>query len=255
MKTARIPPFGKSLVVAAIVAAGASPGLMAGAPARKTHLFILSGQSNMARLDPALSFTPMVTQAFSNDQVIVIKDAQGGEPIRRWYKQWKPAKRKAPPAPGDLYDRLMEKVRAAIATNRPDTVTFVWMQGGRDAKERQGDVYADSLRGLFSQLEADLGRNDLNYVIGRLYGANPVSETNPHWNIVRQAQVDVANALPRGAWVDSDDLEIGPDGQHFNEKGYTAFGARFAEKAIELVRKAAGAEASPAPAEQGTVQP
>ena len=52
----------------------------------KTHLFILSGQSNMAGLKPAISFTPTVKKLLARDECIVVKSAKGGEPIRRWYK-------------------------------------------------------------------------------------------------------------------------------------------------------------------------
>jgi len=50
------------------------------------HLFILSGQSNMAGLQPAESFTPAVEKTFGKEKVIVVKSGQGGQPIRRWYK-------------------------------------------------------------------------------------------------------------------------------------------------------------------------
>ena len=39
----------------------------------EVHLFILSGQSNMAGLNPDLSFTPRVEQHFGKDRVIVVK--------------------------------------------------------------------------------------------------------------------------------------------------------------------------------------
>ena len=42
------------------------------------HLFILSGQSNMARLDPAISFTPTVAAAFGEKNITVVHDAVGG---------------------------------------------------------------------------------------------------------------------------------------------------------------------------------
>ena len=42
------------------------------------HLFILSGQSNMAGLKPEESFTPAVEEAFGKKNVIVVKDALGG---------------------------------------------------------------------------------------------------------------------------------------------------------------------------------
>ena len=77
------------------------------------HLFVLSGQSNMAGLNPEISFTPTVVEAFGKDKVIVVKSAQGGQPIRRWYKKWKDAEGNAPEKTGDLYDVLMQKVNAA----------------------------------------------------------------------------------------------------------------------------------------------
>ncbi len=88
------------------------------------HLFILSGQSNMAGLDPDISFTPAVEAAFGKENVIVVKDALGGQPIRRWYKAWKPAEGAEPKATGDLYDRLMKKVNAAIEGKEFASVTF-----------------------------------------------------------------------------------------------------------------------------------
>ena len=37
------------------------------------HLFILSGQSNMAGMKPEVSFTPAVTKAFGKENIIVAK--------------------------------------------------------------------------------------------------------------------------------------------------------------------------------------
>jgi len=200
----------------------------------KVHLFILSGQSNMGGLKPEVSFTPAVTQALAPDEVLVVKDALGGQPIRRWYKKWKPAQGDEPKATGDLYDRLMAKVKKALAGKTPDTITFIWMQGERDAREKHGTVYAAALAGLVEQLRDDLGRKDVNFVIGRLsdYGKDA------SWNQVREAQVKVAEADPRGAWVDTDDLNGPKNALHYTKEGYAELGKRFAAKALELIRKA-----------------
>jgi len=40
----------------------------------------------MAGLQPAESFTPSVEKTFGKEKVIVVKSGQGGQPIRRWYK-------------------------------------------------------------------------------------------------------------------------------------------------------------------------
>ncbi|MFP6894952.1 MAG: sialate O-acetylesterase, partial [Opitutales bacterium] len=167
----------------------------------KTHLLILSGQSNMAGLNPALSFTPTVKKLLAPDDVIVVKSAQGGQPIRRWYKDWKPAKGDTPKADGLLYDKLMEVIEKGLGDKKYDTVTFVWMQGERDAKERHGEVYEKSFAGLVKQLSGDLGRDDVNFVIGRLSDCMNKKPGNSHWMEVRKAQVDVAEKNPRGAWV------------------------------------------------------
>jgi hypothetical protein len=50
-----------------------------------THLFILSGQSNMARLDPAISFIPAVEKEFGKENVTVIHNAESGAAIENWY--------------------------------------------------------------------------------------------------------------------------------------------------------------------------
>ena len=207
------------------------------------HLFILSGQSNMAGLDPNISFTPTVEAAFGKDNVIIIKDAQGSQPIRRWYKKWKPVKGDTPKATGDLYDRLMLKVNAAIKGNKIKTVTFVWMQGERDAREKHGEVYAASFKSLIDQLADDLGRKDINFVIGRLSDFDMADKKYPHWTMVRKAQVEVADASLRGSWVNTDDLNDGKNKKgkdinndlHYSVDGYKNLGKRFAEKAITLI--------------------
>lgn len=218
---------------------------MSQAADKEKHLFILSGQSNMARLDPSISFTPNVEKEFGKDNVTVVKDAQKGQPIHRWYKRWKPGQGDAPVATGDLYDRLMEKVNEAIKDNKYTTVTLIWMQGERDAKDKQAEVYAASLRGLIAQLEEDLNRKDINFVIGRLSDSGLVGKSNSQWTLVRKAQVEVAEASPHGAWVDTDDLNDGINEQgkqitndlHYSVEGYKKLGERFAQKSIELIKK------------------
>ena len=120
------------------------------------HLFILSGQSNMAGLKPEESFLPTVEAAFGKNKVIVVKDAMGTQPIRRWYKDWKPMQGDVPTAQPDLYDSLMKKVNSAVTSQRIASVTFIWMQGERDAREKLGNVYERSLLGLYQQLSAEL---------------------------------------------------------------------------------------------------
>jgi hypothetical protein len=214
------------LALVATSSQGSGPG--------KTRLFILSGQSNMAGLNPDLSFTPALKKAFPDDEVIIVKSAQGGQPIRRWYKNWKaPADAQVKPGEknGDLYDVLMTKVQAAIAGKKIDSVTFVWMQGEADAKRGMASVYEESLHGLIKQLRDDLKRPDMSFVIGRL--SDHLNGT-AGWDAVRVAQEKVAKEDPLGTWVDTDDLNGPKNDLHYNREGYVELGSRFAAKSIEL---------------------
>lgn len=227
------------------------------ATAGDRHLFILSGQSNMARLDPQRAFLPALVAAFGRENVIVVKHASGGQPIRRWDRHWytrRPASATAVPgdSPGDLYRLLLQKVRDASTDGPFASVTFIWMQGERDAVEQNGDFYAASLRGLIHQLEADLQRPDLNVVIGRLsdYGLTQPGMQRTHWRTIRDAQVGIAESRAHTAWVNTDDLNDGLDREgsriqddlHYSAVGYDLLARRFAETAIELIRNRSGAE-------------
>jgi hypothetical protein len=200
----------------------------------RTHLFILSGQSNMVGLNPDLSFTPAVTKAFPGDKILVVKDASSGKSILKWY---------LPPSPKDpggrrfeLYTRLMAKVNAAVTNGKPDTVTFVWMQGEADAHPKVDIDYRACLTGLVSFLRADLGRQDVNVVIGRISDFGNTDPQRPNWMKVREAQVAFAEAGPRTAWVDTDDLNGTQNGLHYPRDGYIKLGERLAAKAIELIK-------------------
>ena len=111
--------------------------------------------------------------------------------------------------------------------------------------EKNGEIYGEAFKGLIAQLEEDLGRKDINFVIGRLSDFGTKSNKYEHWNKVREVQVKVAEGSPRGAWVDTDDLNDGKnrrgkeikDGLHYSGEGYIILGQRFADKSIELIKQ------------------
>ena len=209
------------------------------------HLFILSGQSNMGGLKPEESFVPAVVKAFGKENVIVVYDAMGGQPIRRWYKDWKFQEGQDPGKIGNLYERLMKKVSVATKGHSIASATFIWMQGERDAREKNGNVYETCLQGLCDQVSADLKRDDLNIVIGRLSDFDMGNKRYPHWTMLREVQVRFAEKHARAAWVDCDDLNDGLNRKgkpiqndlHYSAEGYKMLGERFAAKAIELIER------------------
>ncbi len=207
------------------------------------HLFILSGQSNMEGIRPEESFTPILEAKFGAENIIIVKEAQGGRTIRRWYRDWKPSDGDFPKAQPDMYELLMDKVYAAIENEKIETVTFVWMQGESDAIKDQGEVYEASLTGLYDQLSNDLKRNDINFVIGRISDYGIANKKYAQWTMIRDIQVKIAESDPHFGWIDTDDLNDGinrkgeyiKNDAHMSADGYVIMGKRFAEKAIQLI--------------------
>lgn len=191
----------------------------------------------MKHLDPAASFTPKLKAAFPNDEILVVKVAHSGEPIRRWYRDWVPASGELPKGTlvGDIYTSLMKQVDETLQGKpAPDTVTFVWMQGEADTvTEDMANVYEASLRGLITQLRDDLKRPDTTVVIGRIsdYAKYPEGSKT-----VRDAEMAVVKADPKAAWIDTDDLNGKRDDLHYTKDGYVTLGERFADKAVELIQ-------------------
>lgn len=210
------------------------------------HLFILSGQSNMQKFNEKMTFVPMIEKEFGADNVIIVKDAHGGQPIKRWYKQWEDPDGKNPN--GDLYDLLMSKVKPAIEGQDIADVTFLWMQGEANARgEKYAAPYEEALKGLYAQLCQDMGRDDIFFVIGRI-SDNGVNGTNPkfkYWDQIRTAQENVAASDPKFALINTDDLNDGVDkkgnpqvnGLHYTQEGYGLFGERLAEAAIRFIKQ------------------
>ena len=209
----------------------------AGKPAgegKKVRLFILSGQSNMAGLDEKATLIPTIEEAFAEDELIFVKFSKGGQPIRYWYKEWKSADPEFTEEANKLgmhYDKLMKMVKEATKDKELDSVSFMWMQGEKDAKSGQSAVYAESLVGLIKQFRDDLQRQDMTFVIGRI---NTHLKGEEGWDEVRLAQQKVAEADPKGDWIDLDPLG---KGLHYKSDGYKKMGTMFAEKTISLLNK------------------
>jgi len=234
-------------VIALILLLAASTGFAEDKP---VHVFILSGQSNMAGMDPETGFLPEARKLFGNEEVVYIKVAKGGQPICRWVEEWADiAKEKGLDArhrdrilkgAGVLfYQPILDHYKGLLEKHpQPTSVTFCWMQGERDANGGADAAYKDALKLLISKLRRDLKRPNMNIVIGRI---GDYALDRPSCAAVRKAQREIASEDPRGAWVDVDDLndkEVKGKLQsvvHYTKKGYVILGRRFARQGYALV--------------------
>ena len=207
--------------------------------AAKVRLFILSGQSNMHKLNPAISFTPAVEAAFPEDDVVVVKDAQSAQPIRQWVKDWAPgpgAKFPDQRGTGELYERLKQSIAKAMEGKpKPASVVFIWMQGEADTAPWNSSVYEKSLQTLVANLRQDIGAPDMPVVIGRISDHRAHPKLQKSEDEVRQAQENFAKTDPHASWVDTDDLNGEKNELHYTAEGYKTLGERFSTQAIKAI--------------------
>ncbi|QDU75832.1 hypothetical protein Pan97_28740 [Bremerella volcania] len=231
-----------SVLVVGLLFGCTSSALAVDAPA--VHLFLLSGQSNMANLDPDRVFTLELKKHFGADNIVVVKVAKRGQPIRRWYKDWKVTGDQNSAEIGDLYESLMKTTKVAIHGKSIQSVTLIWMQGERDAKEHLSDQYEKAFLGMLEQIKRDLNAQEVNYVIGRLsdWGLG-----RKDWDKIREVQQKLGEAGPRSAWVNTDDLNDdnkdrdgtplkGSNHLHYSMAGYDQLAKRYVEKVKEFVK-------------------
>ena len=201
------------------------------------HLFMLSGQSNMKRFQHKQFFTPAVQAVYGANNVIVIKNAEGGQPISKWYKAWTSGSGEKPEKTGQLYDSLIENIKEETTGIKIKSVTFIWMQGEADVKAGNVDVYAKSFKGLLGQLEKDLNRKDINIIIGRLSDFGLKNRSNRTWEEMREVQMKLGDENPRACWVDTDDLNGEKNSLHYvRPEGYRKLGERYVEAAKKLIK-------------------
>ena len=219
---------------------------------KPVHLFVLSGQSNMAGMDPETGFMTDAKKLFKDEKVVYIKVAKGGQPICRWLEEWHDIaqnngldenhiKRIHKGGKVEFYQPILDQYKGMLKKH-PEfkSVTFCWMQGERDANGGAHAAYKDALKQLIFNLRRDLKRPDMNVVIGRIgdYALDRESCVT-----VRKVQSEVANEDPHGAWVDVDDLNdrmVKGKMQsvvHYNRpEGYVLLGQRFAHQGYALIK-------------------
>ena len=177
------------------------------------HLFILSGQSNMARMNPNAGFMPEAGKLFKDEEVVYIKVAKGSQPICRWLEEWQDIAKE-----NGLDEKHIQRIHKGwkVALYQPildqyeeilkkhpglTSVTFCWMQGESDAQAGAQAAYKDALKLLITKLRRDLERPDMNIVIGRI---GDYAIDNPESGCVAIRNATVASAESGSRQADSE---------------------------------------------------
>ncbi|MFM2170309.1 MAG: hypothetical protein RI957_538 [Verrucomicrobiota bacterium] len=209
------------------------------------HLFILAGQSNMT-LELELGFRDLVHRELGESKVAIVRQSKSGRGIRFWVGDYDlptnhPLAGKLKAGNGEEFPKLVAAARSAGDAKQFTSVTLIWMQGESDANRDLAAAYAKSFCSLMDDLKAELGISQMHFVIGRISDYGLHGEQVEGWKSLRKIQVDVAASDPRGAWIDTDDLNGGdekhPQGElHYPAEKCRDLGARFAEIAVKQCR-------------------
>jgi hypothetical protein len=164
-------------------------------------------------------------------RLAVIKTAYFGTTLA---VDWNPAAKTG----NQLFRRMQEQTGAALDLLRargeePRVVGFFWMQGETDgASAAHAAAYDRHLAGFIRAVRAQFGDTALPFVLGRV--GPPPARGYSQQQQVRLAQVRVAEATPRAAWVDTDDLPRDTDGVHLMARGVMLLGHRMAQAWLRL---------------------
>lgn len=231
------------------------------------HLFLLAGQSNMAGrgvvsdqdrqvnpevlvlskemqwvpavdpihydkpiagVGPGRSFALSVLEKNPGVTVGLIPAAVGGSPIA----SWEPGV--MDPATGTHpYDDALNRIQAAVPYGTLKAV--LWHQGESDSNEQSAPVYKEKLIALINRFREETGDPELLFIIGQL-GQFPEAPWNDWREMVNQAHMEVAEAMPHVLFVRSDDLSHKGDTLHFSAAAARSLGQRLAEAYDEVAR-------------------
>ena len=214
----------------------------------KTHFYLMAGQSNMmgkgktARLPatykktpaniqffyqgrprklaqfaffgPEVSFAHAIARAYPNDTHIIIKYVATGSSIR----QWLPGQR--------LYQGLLKQLQLMKLPEDAQLEAVVWMQGEKDARQRQTAMqYESNLKHFIKALRNDLNAPQSDFIMGKI---NPDDKAFAMKKIVQQAQNNIQQTLPHTTVISTRGLGKIFDHVHYDAKGQIELGKRFA---------------------------
>jgi hypothetical protein len=177
---------------------------------------------------PELSFGLDVAAALPDTDVLLVKAPFG---LGTLYDDWRSPNTGRGDA-GPHYTNFIALQEAAMAL-KPDAeiAGMVWMQGEADAYDTlaEATAYESNLRLFIDSLRTDLNSPNMRFVIGQINE----SEQWIYGDIVRQAQVAVAQTTPNCEVVITSDLPLA-DGMHYTSFGSMELGSRFAQQVAPI---------------------
>jgi hypothetical protein len=226
--------------------------LLSGKLQKKTHLVILSGQSNMVNIIKRLMKDDTVKKnlvsRIPDDEIVLVKKAFGGKRIIGWIKKEDNKvpeelfgvynKKQGKYYHGVFFDAIIKIFNEKHSDVKPDTVTVAWMQGESDGNKTTKDQYLESLNALHDQFKKHFN-TDVHFIIGRLsdYIKPEDGKAKPKWYDIRKAQEEYAASDSFVHIIDTDDISMRDDNIHYDSEGSVELEKRFTDKIVSVITK------------------
>lgn len=182
---------------------------------------------------PELSLGHTLAAQQPGRRVALIKSEKGGSGLLH---DWRPGDLEDPTT---LTNIMLRDAAQAIEQlyeqgHDPRFAGFVWYQGERETRPdiKNPDAYTPALNALLERIADDL--NDGQDFAKVFYRVNPHNAEQPHYDSVRGQLMARADADPRAAWIDVDDLHY-PDQLHPDGPSLLIAGDRAAEALLTLL--------------------
>ncbi len=201
-------------------------------PASRTWAALAPGfGAHPGGFGPELSLGPALAQAAQVPVALIKCEEPGTGLFDRW----------CPDNPNDantLTNRALEDAAQAIEQlleegHDPRIAGLVWFQGESDTLDanHEPERFGPLLRTLVERIQEEL--NDGRTFPKAYVRVNPADPDAKHLGFIRQQIEAAANADPKAAWIDVDDLTL-IDPWHLNGESLLKVGQRAAEKLIAL---------------------
>lgn len=186
---------------------------------------------------PEVAFGRAIKDALPGDTIYLIKYGVDGTAL---FNDWQSS--------GAPYIAFMYKANAALANLDTNGINYeisgmIWMQGESDAYEGEAANYETNLINFIADMRAQFNTPEMPFIIARVldyYGGDTIplssgTQTDPNQaEVVRAAQVKVANSTPYSCWFDTDAYSLFDLG-HYGTQGQLDLGNDFATAILAYI--------------------
>lgn len=172
---------------------------------------------------PEVAFGRAIKDALPDDTIYLVKYAANGTAL---YNDWSPTT-------GAQYIGFMDTVNSALTDLETNGINYeisgmLWMQGESDALEGEASSYETNLLNFITVMRAAFSTPEMPFIIARVrdyYGGGGTPPTQA--DLVRAAQVTVAESTSYVSWFDTDAYQMVNSG-HYGTQGQLDMGNDFA---------------------------